>query len=203
MAPFTPFVADYIYRALDAAGLSVHLQDWPQLNFEAVTSKSQVLEKMSQVRQVVELGLSERDKAGIPVRQPLAALQLTTANLQLTDDYIQLMKEELNVKEVRLVSGESELSVTLDTVITAELKLEGLKRELVRQINALRKKQGMTIEDTVALVVKTEAEEIKQVLDKYGDEILHSTIANQFGEAKNNLTEVKIGDNKVLIGLKK
>ena len=81
--------------------------------------------------------------------------------------------------------------------------MEGLKRELVRQINNLRKKAELTIQDRIKLSIKTDNEEIKQVIEKFGDEILKDTLATEFVDSEEEGIEVKVGGEKVKVVLVK
>ncbi|MDD5071194.1 MAG: isoleucine--tRNA ligase [Patescibacteria group bacterium] len=194
MAPFMPFTAEHIYQELGADVESVHLKEWPEVRKEWIDEK--VLQEMEQVRKIVELGLAERDKAVIKVRQPLQKLKAKSEKLKA--EYVELIKDELNVKEVEFVEG-GELAVELDTEMTPELVAEGIKRELVRTINNLRKETGMTIQDRAVIYYETENKEIREVFEKFGEEIKKDTLADEIrigGEGK----VVKINETEV--GLK-
>ena len=57
------------------------------------------------VRKLIEVGLSKRDEAGIKVRQPLTAFIIKTVNLEVVtikndNNYLDLLKDELNVKNI-------------------------------------------------------------------------------------------------------
>jgi isoleucyl-tRNA synthetase len=139
MAPFTPFLADAIYRNLSDEH-SVHLTDFPS----GLAAEDPTIETaMARARQAVEAGLAARDAARLKVRQPLAGIALPGE--PLPEDIAAIVREELNVKT--LVFGAPE--VKLDTVITEELKLEGLAREVVRAIQDRRKKLGLNVEDRI------------------------------------------------------
>ncbi|MFH1225938.1 MAG: isoleucine--tRNA ligase, partial [bacterium] len=129
MAPYVPFISDKLYQELGgdppAGGESVHLEDWPM----AVKIDENVLGQMALVRQEAERGLSLRKAAGLKLRQPLASYA-SPAIKQIKPEFLAILREELNVKEV--LAGEAD---KLDTALTEELKQEGLFRELVRQIN--------------------------------------------------------------------
>jgi len=71
----------------------------------------------------------------------------------LDDELIQLIKEELNIKNVEFAKGEDELSVKLDTKITPQLKAEGEARELVRQIQELRKKKDCQLDEEIKVTL--------------------------------------------------
>jgi isoleucyl-tRNA synthetase len=137
MAPTMPFFADDLYRRVkeDSDPESVHLSHWPELG----ATDEQLNQDMQRVRDIASTGLQLREKASIKVRQPLGRLTIDNA---LPDELANILKDELNVKEI--VVGES---VELDTEITPELREEGLYRELVRRIQDMRKEQGLVIAD--------------------------------------------------------
>ncbi|MDD5294866.1 MAG: isoleucine--tRNA ligase [Patescibacteria group bacterium] len=197
MAPFMPFMAEHIYQELGADVESVHLKEWADVKKEWIDEK--VLEKMEVVRKIVEMGLGKRDQSGIKVRQPLSELRIT--NYELPKEYGELIKDELNVKEVKFVEGK-ELTVELDTKMTPELVQEGVKRELVRAINNLRKETGMTIQDRAVIYYETKNKEIKEVFEKFGEEIKKDTLADEIragGEGK----KVKINGEEIVLRVEK
>lgn len=143
MAPFTPFLAEEIYRGLTGKE-SVHLDDYPVADESLIDKESSA--EMSKARQVVALGLKFRAEAKIKVRQPLQYV----AGFPINEALQEMVKEELNVKEYR-VKHDSEVSVELDKEPSAELKLEGEAREIIRAIQEGRKKAGFNVEDRIAL----------------------------------------------------
>ena len=154
MAPFTPFMAEDVWQRVkhDTDVMSVHLAPWP----EAGEVVPVLLEKMSETRAVVSLGLEARQKAGVPVRQPLTVVK---SKVDLSSEYQDLVIDELNVKgfihEAALVSA-----IELDFELTDDLRLEGKYRELVRAVQDLRKKQGLTPSDVIGLSLSENAKVI-------------------------------------------
>jgi isoleucyl-tRNA synthetase len=112
-APFTPFVSDAIYRNLTAplgdAPESVHLSDWPEP--DDARSNDSLRRSMALVRQLVTLGRSARTDAKTRVRQPLARALVVVPSSEVTDlkGLEDLVVEELNVKEIEVVSGLADL----------------------------------------------------------------------------------------------
>jgi isoleucyl-tRNA synthetase len=104
---------------------------------------------MDLVRKICELGHAARKEAGIKVRQPLQELRIENLEFRIDEELIQLIKDELNVKEVMLKTGKGEIKVTLDTRLTLQLKAEGEARELVRQIQELRKKANCRLDQKI------------------------------------------------------
>ncbi|MFA5095595.1 MAG: class I tRNA ligase family protein [Candidatus Paceibacterota bacterium] len=196
MAPFAPLAAEDIWLKLknkdDAE--SVHLTSWPVKKFKIFSfSKTRVLESMETVRKIVTLGLEARQKAGIKVRQPLNRLEIVAG--RLLNDYLEIIKDELNVKNVDyLLKIKIGLyKVTLDTKITPELKREGNYRELARAIQDMRKKMGLTPSDIVSLVVETD-EEGKKLIQKFEVEIKKTILVSKIEFKQNNGEEIKIDE---------
>jgi len=196
MAPFMPFIADYLYQELTEANKSVHLESWPTPNEDLLDQK--VLDYMVITRKVVELGLAKRAEEGIKVRQPLGGLRIM--NYELSQDYLSLIRDELNVKEIKQTKGEGDLEVKLDTQLTDELKQEGLFREVVRTINQLRKKMELTIEDKVVVQYNTTDKDLKAVFEKYNQELLKNVLASEIKPTTTELDKIKVND--IVIGIK-
>ena len=143
------------------------MAEWPK----AGKVHTNILEYMSMTREGVSKGLEAGQKAGIPVRQPLASLKLKVPSEKLKDEYLELIKEELNVKEIIL--GKEFL---LDTNITPELKEEGNYRELVRAIQDMRKKQGLTPSEKIILTLGSEHKDLSQ---KFESELKKAVFASE------------------------
>jgi len=146
LAPFTPFLAEEIFKNLSEEE-SVHLQDWPVTKEDLIDNELE--EKMEFVREVCVRGHAKRKEEGIKVRQPLRKVEIRNWKLEIGEEFLNLIKEELNVKEVVITKKEGELTVSLDTTITAELKEEGEAREIIRQIQELRKQSGCGLTDYI------------------------------------------------------
>ena len=120
-APFTPFIAEEIYRNLKGASDpdSVHLCDFPTANSAA---RDLDLEKrMADVQAAVELGRRLRADNDLKVRQPLSALKLAGGDVKGLEE---LIEDELNVKSVMFVADETDLC---DVSYKANFKTLGKK----------------------------------------------------------------------------
>jgi isoleucyl-tRNA synthetase len=140
IAPFVPFIADEIYKNLTKEE-SVHLADWPKEK-ELTDADKKMLTEMEQVRKIIEQWHAVRKAKQIGLRQPLAKLELVETGLE---NYFDLIKEELNVKNV--IGGSSKSN--LDTNITPELKAEGEMRDIVRKIQDERKNLKTDLDEFV------------------------------------------------------
>lgn len=145
LAPFAPFFAEWLWKELKREGdtESVHLASWS--NPEELTEiEHKAIVIMQDVRAFVSLALEQRAAAKIPVRQPLQRLTITAARAELPQEYLPLIQDEVNVKDVTFVSHEGPTtSVALDTAITPALRAEGQVREVVRAIQQARKDAGL------------------------------------------------------------
>lgn len=153
LAPFMPFVSEEIYRNLTGE-TSVHLTEYPK----AEEFDEKILEEVRALREVISEGLALRAEAKIKVRQPLASLTISHADL-LPDD-IQMIQEEVNVKEV--IIGDA---LSLDTNISEELKAEGIARDIVRHGQALRKQAGYALDDKIAVSLTIDNADVRAAVD--------------------------------------
>jgi isoleucyl-tRNA synthetase len=111
LAPFVPFLADEIHGNLsgDEAPDSVHLADYPVAD---ESLRDEALEaRMEAVRRAVELGRAARAAARVKVRQPLAKAVIVAQGDERAsiESMGELVRSELNVKELEFVSDEAEL----------------------------------------------------------------------------------------------
>ena len=200
LAPFTPFLAEELYQKMTGAGVmnseipeSVHLLDWP----EAGVIDEVVLTQMAKTREIITAGLAERMKkteteAQIKVRQPLA--KLVYAGERLDDFYEQIIMEEVNVKSVE--HGEA---LALDKTLTPELLEEGKIRELIRFVQAARKKAGLNVDDRIRLMVSME------VPETYREMLMNEVLAEELVHEGNFAYDeiVKVQGENVAISLEK
>lgn len=135
IAPFAPFFAEALYGSLSVGRSSVHLADWPEADKKLADEA--LISAMDEVRYLASIGLAKRAEAGIKVRQPLQKLIMNSEKLKVFEGLTDILKEEVNVKEIVFDSNIKE-EVELDTIITPELRDEGYFRELVRMVQDLR-----------------------------------------------------------------
>ena len=155
MAPIAPFITEEVYATFKEQCKdlpnSVHLDSWPEV--EETKINKNVEAQMQRAREVVSKVLEAREKAKIPVRQPLG--KVTVTKTMLEEQYLAVIRDEVNVKEVILQEGE-EFAAELDTTITPDLELEGLYREISRKVQALRKKAGLQPDARITLTIGSE-----------------------------------------------
>ncbi len=178
MAPVMPFYAEYLFLRVreEKDAESVHLMKWPQSG-EVDTA---LLTTMSLVRSYAAIGLKLRAEKNVKVRQPLASFRITHDGEvpQYWDASVELLKDELNVKEVFLKSetGSKDISAEYDWEITDLLLKEGIVRELVRAVQDTRKERGLKPEDRIVLFVN---EVTKELLMPFEEEVLKTVGARE------------------------
>ena len=161
IAPFVPFLADEVYRRVGGEKESVHLENWPILR--EVDQK--IIDDMEAVRKIVTVALELRQKSGHKVRQPLSRLKIKDLRFKNNAEILEIIKDELNVKEV-VFDEKIEGELWLDTVLTEELRNEGVARDIIRGIQDVRKKENLSPNDSVKLIVCS-TEKVKKVIKTF------------------------------------
>ena len=191
LAPFTPFLAEELYRQMTGDTESIHLKDWPA----AGEVNELVMNDMDKVRDYVNQGLSLRAKSGLKVRQPLASV--TVPELGEAFDFTSILLDELNVKAVK--KGKE---VALDEALTPELKREGMMREVIRHVQSARKGSGLNVDDRIVLSLASQDDELRKAIEEHHDTILQETLG-VVGETQENESVVKIEGYSLTIYLAK
>ena len=199
LAPFTPFLAEELYQKMTGAEFdssvteSVHLLNWPEVG----EINQEVLEKMARTREIITEGLALRmnkseSEEQIKVRQPLA--EYIYEGESLDEYYEQIIADEVNVKTVR--AGEK---AYLDKHLTEELLEEGFIRELIRFVQAARKKAGLEVDDRIKLSIDTE------ISGGWQDVLKAEVLAVELGRDNNYQYDevVKVNGKNITISLEK
>ena len=111
-APMIPFMAEDIYRNLVCnldknAPESIHLCDFPVADENAIDKNLE--DDMKSVLDIVVMGRAARNNSSLKNRQPLATM-FVKAEKELSDFYLEIIEDELNIKNVKFVSDMSEFS---------------------------------------------------------------------------------------------
>jgi isoleucyl-tRNA synthetase len=249
VAPLLPMLSESVYRGLTGER-SVHLADWPDVS--CLPADAALVAHMDTVREVCSAGHSIRKARGLRARLPLASVTVAGPGASALAPYLDLIADELNVKEVRLVEevddvadlvlqvnpsalgprlgaatqhvigavrrgqwmrlpggevevaghvlGEGEyflslvprdkdssralpgndLVVSLSLEISEELELEGLARDLVRQVQEARKKAGLDVSDHIKLSLDfTHAPELRRAVGAHQEMVAGETLAGE------------------------
>ncbi|MBQ8660966.1 MAG: isoleucine--tRNA ligase [Alphaproteobacteria bacterium] len=248
MAPLMPFVAEHVFKTLTGEE-SVHLVDYPALS--DINPDEKLMSEMDFVQDLCSAAKFIREENNLRNRLPLSSL--TVVGAAFDKSYQEIVKDELNVKEVlfdgnlgnyaekkiylytpllgkalgkdmgavmaaykqgqwtlnadgtlsiggqtlkndlfevRLemkegVAGrafaDNKAVVTLDTVVTEELKREGMARDFVRLVQTLRKDKDFNISDRIELSYSTADTELAQALEENKAYISEQVLAVRFG----------------------
>ncbi|MFC1899209.1 isoleucine--tRNA ligase [Chloroflexota bacterium] len=226
IAPFTPFLADELYRNLVGSSFpqaqdSVHLADFP------VADAAKIDEELSAdthlVMKIASLGRAARSRAGIKVRQPLAhvVVSVSTGEQKILERLKPQVLEELNVKDMEfggkpesldklgyVVNTEGNYAVAMPTDISEELIAEGLAREVVHRLQMLRRSAGFDIADHITTYYQGDSF-IMGIMenDELSSYIKHETLTSELIEeapSEDAFSEsYKLGGHEILLGVKK
>lgn len=211
IAPFTPFIAEGLYQKLKEknGALSVHLCDYPEPDSRILTREFyDIYRDMNYVRLAINLILAERTKLGYKVRQPLMSVKVpkeinyySLTNSKYKEELLGLIREEVNVREVLEVANLE--NVELDVNITEELREEGLLREIIRNVQQVRKEMKLSPEDRIDVNFNS-SDYLSCLIEKNRDYLLKEVLAMEIERVVNivNGKELKIGDDTVLLLIK-
>jgi len=232
LAPFTPFLAEELYRNLvdsvsPEAPESVHLAYFPMADENKVDKDLAEANRLAM--KVSSLGRAARSKAGIKVRQPLAVNYIAVSSERerrsLESEVIkQMVLEELNVKELRFESQENvaamatqpdyaadnieNASSVLYKNLTPELEAEGMAREIVHRLQTMRRSAGFNITDHIITYYRGD-DYIRKVMSEAvtADYIKQETLSRELTEGLPEETDYKenykLNSHEVLLGVKK
>ncbi len=171
LAPTMPFMAEELYQNLvrkvsPDAPASVHLAMWPKYDPEKIDEK--LNREMTTVMKLASLGHAARNSENLKVRQPLAEAAFVVGNLEeqsVVSDYAELLKDELNVKEVSLLGSASEAVAFSLNPLPKQLgqRFQSLfpkVREALLELPADRSARKLLDGETLSITVEGETYEI-------------------------------------------
>ena len=151
--------------------------------------------------------MAQRSEKGIKVRQPLAKLKVKSSKFKvLQEELLALIRDEVNVKEI-IFDDKIKNEVELDTVVTDELRKEGILRDIIRSVQDFRKEQGLKPEDQI-LAWFDSSSKINSILQQNKEFLSKEVRAKEIliGESsKNDLPqkEISIGKEKISLTIQK
>jgi isoleucyl-tRNA synthetase len=226
LGPFTPFIAEEIYQNLvrsmyHDAEESVHLCDFPTVDVSKIDDRLAAGTRLAM--KISSLGRAARSRAGIKVRQPLTRVVVKTRLMAERENLERLLPqvlEELNVKAVEFVQEESGLidkpgysvameggyTVAIDTQIPPGLVEEGMAREIVHQLQTMRRNAGFDIADYIVTYYQTETP-LRQVMENFSLYIKQETLSHQLTqgtpEPSAHTEEHRIDGHSIVLGVKR
>ncbi|MGB7116335.1 MAG: DUF5915 domain-containing protein, partial [Anaerolineales bacterium] len=178
LAPFLPFITEAIYQNMVRsvyleARASVHHTAWPQADQTRIDQH--LLHQMSLARQIASLGLSARNSTGLKVRQPLAKVLVYTGEKRSMDDeMVDIVKDELNVKDFEFVKEATDL-VTYRIMPDNKLLGPRFGAQFPKVRAALEALDPIKVADSVSSGIKVSLEVDGQAVDLEPQEILVTT----------------------------
>jgi len=142
ISPFTPFLAEILHKNLNSEIVSVNLENWPEVDTNLVDKELE--EQMVKIRKVCQDIHAARQLANLKIRQPLSSVSLVE---KIDEKLLDIVKDETNIKNIQF--GDK---FFLDTKLTPELIAEGEYRDFIRNIQVLRKTQGLEVKDKINIV---------------------------------------------------
>jgi len=144
---------------------------------------------------------------GIKVRQPLSELTIKDNQLKGEKKLLDLVQEEINVKRI-VFDKKIKKEIKLDIKITPKLREEGQLRDIVRHIQQMRKKAGLTPKHKISISYLG-SKDLEQVLTKNKKSILETTKAKHLKKSKElkgtfeTTKEIKVDNKKLWLAIKK
>ena len=143
LAPLAPMESESVWRGL-TGGESVHLADWPYVSDEKTGEATELgrvlvddpalVDAMEKVREIVSGTLSLRKAAQIRVRQPLAKLTVVVEDVDAVKAYDEILKSELNIKDIEFCTMEDAGSQGLKIVHELKVNARAAGPRLGKQV---------------------------------------------------------------------
>jgi len=203
LAPFTPFFSDSVYKNLKGKEESVHLENYPDPKVDLIDNE--IENKMTLIINTATEVLSMRAAAGIKVRQPLAILKIRGE--EIDKELIDLLKDEVNVENI-IFDNNLKDKIELDTKITPELKEKGIIREIIRNIQEMRKKANFKPKDEIS-VQFSGGTELNNIIEKNKKAILiegkikNIQIGKEIKDTPDIKEEIVVDNEKLWLAIKK
>ena len=174
IAPVVPFISEEIYTKL-TGNYSVHTSDFPKYDLSKVNKE--IERKMDLVRDLISSGRYVREEVKIKVRQPLQEVLLDIKNKDIIGNLTELIKEELNVKEVLFVS---DLNEYMNLTVKPNFKEVG-------------KIFGKNINLFASLLLELSPEDISKLQN---NQTINMNIDNTDYEITNNMVDIRISSKE-------
>jgi isoleucyl-tRNA synthetase len=194
---------DQVAEELNIKKVSIHANGQPLLRTEVKPNLKTLGPKFGNRLQDVTNAIETQSDA-------IAAALPDLAELRTSDGPVQLEVADLVIQH-KAPAGWSGVvdrgtQVMVDARITEALAQEGMARDIVRQVNDLRKKANLNMEDRIELLLETDSEVLKKAIRAHKEYIANETLTNfwairmedEFAEAS-----VKIEGHLLRIRLRK
>ena len=197
LAPFAPFYSDELYRDLGGTLDSVHLDLFPVADESLIDSDLEA--RMQMAQKITSMTLALRRKVNIKVRQPLQQIMIPAVSKeqqQHIEAVKELIKSEVNVKELNFVEGQGILVKKVKCNFrTMGKKFGKLMKAIAAEMNELDQEQIASLETNGNITLTIEGQEV--VVEKEDVEIISEDIPGWLVSNEGNLTvalEVELTD---------
>ena len=184
LSPIVPFACEKVWQNLREKKIvkeeSVHLCPWPKFDEKKIDKRLE--DKMNQIKDIISVGLMERDMRKVGIRWPYKNLVLSTSskeNKKLIKEFELLLKTQLNVENVIIKESKNRSVLIGFEDFQVLLEEKGYSRELSRKVQAFRKKLGLNKEQNIELSISVDNRDFGEALEKNKDFIKHRTNAKK------------------------
>ena len=199
LAPFTPFISESVWLGTGNKG-SVHLSSWPKPDQKLINKKLE--EQMGQAKLIVEAINTLRQDKKIKLRWPVDSVRVHSEKggmgpaVRELRDVICAMG---NVKKAEISEkGEKGAFQDFSASLGSVLHEEALARELIRQVQTLRKREGLDVKQKIRLTLQAD-DKTRKALEKFRKDVVRGVGASRvvFGKAKEKKGELRFDSNMV------
>ena len=140
IAPFTPFLAEIVYREMWGEKESVHLEDYPHPNNNLIDEKLE--EEMNAAIKIAEAGRRARQISDIKLRQPLSDMVVVCDKKygKIVEKFMNVLKEEINIKNIEVKESASGMT-KIEMKINYRTLGPKLKKDLKRVVEEIQKEE--------------------------------------------------------------
>jgi len=195
LAPICPFLAEDVFqnmiKPLKKDVESVHLLDWPKVEKKLINKKLE--EEMEVVKNIVESCQAARQKANLKLKWPVRNVLVVSKEKNVASavkDLNEVLLNMCNCKKIKIAEeapvekfSEAEFGfgkVLVEKDMDEELVEESMFRELVREIQGLRKKNGFNVKQSIVLTLDSD-EATKKILKKFEKDLRKEVGAKKVG----------------------
>jgi len=209
LAPINPMLSEALFLKmykpyLKSIGFeetnSIHLQDWP--NYDENLIELELEKQMHFTRELIEIIRAIKDENRIRLRWPNKKIIIEAKDDMPKIEFPELIKQIGNVKELEIVKSvklsdnfikaESKFcNVYLDISIDDNLLSERIINDLIRNIQFIRKKHGYKVSEKINLKIGTDAEYLKDLLDRNQSTIVEKINVERLEILSESLSEDK------------
>jgi len=194
LAPITPFISEEIYQNLvvnldKKAPSSVHFAEWPTANKRYIDRNLE--SKVEIAKKVIDASLAARQQTQLKLRWPIRQVVVVSEDKKVVPavrEVNEILKMMCNAKSVSTTSKKPEGdfpevqfdlgSVLIDKKLDEELMKEALLREVIREIQSMRKQNNFNVQQVISLSLSSD-EKTNTVLKKFEKDLMKEVGASK------------------------